>query len=90
MRNINLIDSLYPSYIPNESNPIEYLGLSLKDMADADIILMPLDYIKSKGCKCELYVAKTYLKTIKSYVHTDDSTFFFDDFIQCYETVKEV
>ena len=79
---IELIDSLSPDYNPGESNPVEFLGKSIYLMKDADIVLMPMDYFKSKGCKCELYVAQQYNKTVKTYFHCDESTYFFDDFIE--------
>ena len=81
-QDIQLIDSLCKDYIPGESNRIYYLGKSIESMSKADIVLMPMDYVWSKGCRCEKSVAEIYGIPMKSYIHTDNNTYFLDGFIE--------
>lgn len=78
---IRLIDSLSTDYVPGESNRIYYLGKSIQALSEADIILMPMDYIWSKGCRCEKEIASIYGVPMKSYIHTNNTTYFIDGFI---------
>ena len=80
------IDSLIPSYKIGESNRIEFLGKSITSMKDADIVLVPIDYIKSKGCKCERYIAEIYELPIYTYIELPDCTYFVDGFIDMIDT----
>lgn len=83
---IIFIDSLNEDYVEGESNPIEFLGKSILTMKDADIALIPVDYKKSHGCKCEYTVAFEYGIPIRSYIYSKNGTWFFDDFLDCIET----
>lgn len=82
---IIFIDSLNEDYVEGESNPIEFLGKSIITMKDADIALIPVDYKKSHGCKCEYTVAFEYGIPIISYIYSKNGTWFFDDFLECIE-----
>lgn len=83
---IDIIDSIFNTYVPGESNPVEYLGKSIEKMKDADIVLIPLDYKKSRGCQVEALTAKIYDIPINSYIYSDDGCFFIQDFIETYDT----
>ena len=78
---ICLIESLNKDYVPEESNKILYLGKSIEELSKADIILIPMDYVFSKGCRCEKFIAEIYGIPMKSYIHTDNNTYFIDGFI---------
>lgn len=82
---IVFIDSLNEDYVEGESNPIEFLGKSIITMKDADIALIPVDYKKSHGCKCEYTVAVEYDIPIRSYIYSKNGTWFFDGFLECIE-----
>ena len=82
---INIIDSLFPGYVPGESNPIEYLGKSISKMKNADIVLMPVNYLSSKGCKVEKVTAEVYGIPMRSYFYTKDNTFILNYFIETIE-----
>lgn len=82
---IEIIDSLFSDYVPGESNPIEFLGRSIEKMKDADVVLIPIDYKKSKGCKIEKEVAQIYGLPINSYIYTDERCYFLNDFVDTYE-----
>lgn len=83
---IEIIESIFPEYVPGESNPIEFLGKSIEKMKDADVVLIPMDYKKSKGCKIEKEVAYIYGLPINSYIYTESQCFFLDDFIDTYDS----
>lgn len=74
-----LIESLIPTYVPGESNRIEYLGKSIEKMKDADVVLVPLDYKKSKGCFAEAMISKMYGLTIVTYLLDNRTNVFFLD-----------
>lgn len=81
---INVIDSLFPEYVPGESNPIEFLGKSIEKMKNADVVLIPVDYRKSKGCYIEEEVARIYGLPINSYLYTEDKSYFMDNFVEMF------
>lgn len=81
-----LIESLIPSYVPGESNKIEYLGKSIEKMKDADVVLIPLDYKKSKGCTIEAVTAKIYGLPIITYLldANGNNVYFLDGLIETF------
>ena len=85
---IEIIDSLFNTYVPGESNPVEYLGKSIEKMKDADIVLVPIDYKKSRGCQIETMVANIYEIPINSYILTNDGCYFIEGFMEYYENAK--
>ena len=81
-----LIESLIPAYVTGESNKIEYLGKSIEKMKDADVVLIPLDYRKSKGCTIEAMTAKIYGLPIVTYLldSNSNSVYFLDGLVETF------
>lgn len=81
-----LIKSLISTYVPGESNRIEYLGKSIEKMKDADVVLVPLDHRKSKGCTIEALTAKIYGLPIVTYLldANSNSVYFLDGFVETF------
>lgn len=85
----DLVDSLCKDYIPENKtyqNRIEFLGKSITKMSEADIVLIPLDYRKSKGCTIEALTAKIYGLPIVTYLigDTDSNVYFLDGLIETF------
>lgn len=74
---IEIINSLLGEYIPQKSNPILFLGYSISKMSDADLVLIPIDYMASHGCKIEYFVAKEYGIPIYTYFKSVDGKYNF-------------
>lgn len=86
---INIIESLFKDYDPEECNPIEYLGKSISAMKDADVVLIPLiESASSKGCACEFAVAKEYGIPIKVYATNGLGDVFFIDWRDTHRYVQ--
>lgn len=83
---LDLIESLFKNYVPGESNRIEFLGKSITKMCDADVVLIPLDYRKSKGCTIEALTAKIYGLSIVTYLigDTDNNVYFLDGLVETF------
>ena len=92
LRNKNsydLVDSLSKDYNPENKtsqNRIEFLGKSITKMREADVVLIPLDYRKSKGCTVEALTAKIYGLPIVTYLigDTDSNVYFLDGLIETF------
>lgn len=85
----DLVDSLSKDYNPDNKtsqNRIELLGKSITKMSEADIVLIPLDYRKSKGCTIEALTAKIYEVPIVTYLigDTDSNAYFLDGLIETF------
>lgn len=85
----DLVDSLSKDYNPENKtsqNRIEFLGKSITKMADADIVLIPLDFRKSKGCTIEALTAKIYGLSIVTYLigDTDNNVYFLDGLLETF------
>lgn len=76
---LDLVESLFNNYVPGESNRIEFLGKSITKMCDADVVLIPLDYRKSKGCTIEALTAKIYGLPIVTYLNDNANHVYFLD-----------
>jgi len=76
---LDLVESLFENYAPGESNRIEFLGKSITKMGDADVVLIPLDYRKSKGCTIEALTAKIYGLSIVTYLNDNGNHVYFLD-----------
>lgn len=83
---LDLVESLFKNYVPGESNRIEFLGKSITKMCDADVVLIPLDYRKSKGCTIEALTAKIYGLSIVTYLigDTDNNVYFLDGLVETF------
>lgn len=83
---LDLVDSLSRNYVPGESNRIEFLGKSITKMCDADVVLVPLDYRKSKGCTIEALTAKIYGLSIVTYLigDSDNNVYFLDGLVETF------
>lgn len=83
---LDLIESLFKNYVPGESNRIEFLGKSITKMCDADVVLIPLDYRKSKGCTIEALTAKIYGLPIVTYLkeNNGDHVYFLDGLLETF------
>jgi len=83
---LDLVDSLSRNYVPGESNRIEFLGISITKMCDADVVLVPLDYRKSKGCTLEALTAKIYGLSIVTYLigDSDNNVYFLDGLVETF------
>lgn len=83
---LDLVDSLSKNYVPGESNRIEFLGKSITKMCDADVVLVPLDYRKSKGCTLEAFTAKIYGLSIVTYLigDSDNNVYFLDGLVETF------
>lgn len=83
---LDLVESLFKNYIPGESNRIEFLGKSITKMSDADVVLIPLDYRKSKGCTIEALTAKIYGLPIVTYLkeNNGDHVYFLDGLLETF------
>ena len=87
--NYDLIDSLCKEYNPEINtarNRIEFLGKSISKMCDADVVLIPLDHRKSKGCTIEAMTAKIYGLPIVTYLldANSNSVYFLDGLIETF------
>lgn len=85
----DLVDSLSKDYNPENKtsqNRIEFLGKSITKMCEADVVLIPLDYRKSKGCTVEALTAKIYGLPIVTYLigDTDSNVYFLDGLIETF------
>lgn len=85
----DLVDSLSKEYNPENKasqNRIEFLGKSITRMSDADVVLIPLDYRKSKGCTIEALTAKIYGLPIVTYLigDTDNNAYFLDGLVETF------
>lgn len=85
----DLVDSLSKDYNPDNKtsqNRIEFLGKSITKMCNADVVLIPLDYRKSKGCTIEALTAKIYGLSIVTYLigDTDNNVYFLDGLIETF------
>ena len=85
--NYDLVESLCKEYNPvnkTYQNRIEFLGKSISKMSEADIVLIPLDYRKSKGCTIEAITAKIYGLSIVTYLigDTDSNVYFLDGLVE--------
>lgn len=83
---LDLVESLFKNYVHGESNRIEFLGKSITKMCDADVVLIPLDYRKSKGCTIEALTAKIYGLSIVTYLigDTDNNVYFLDGLVETF------
>ena len=83
---LDLVKSLFKNYVPGESNRIEFLGKSITKMCEADIVLIPLDYRKNKGCTIEALTAKIYGLPIVTYLigDTGNNVYFLDGLIETF------
>lgn len=83
---LDLVESLFNNYVPGESNRIEFLGKSITKMCDADVVLIPLDYRKSKGCTIEALTAKIYGLSIVTYLigDNDNNVYFLDGLVETF------
>lgn len=83
---LDLVESLFNNYVPGESNRIEFLGRSITKMCDADVVLIPLDYRKSKGCTIEALTAKIYGLSIVTYLigDNDNNVYFLDGLVETF------
>lgn len=83
---LDLVESLFNNYVPGESNRIEFLGKSITKMCDADVVLIPLDYRKSKGCTIEALTAKIYGLSIVTYLigDNDSNVYFLDGLVETF------
>lgn len=77
VNNCHLIDSLNKEYEKGKTNPVEFLGKSISAMANADMVLIPIDAEKSHGCKIELAVAEEYNIPVFVYLATSSGKIFF-------------
>ena len=87
--NYDLVESLYKDYNPEINiarNRIEFLGKSISKMSDADVVLLPLDYRKSKGCTIEAVTAKIYDLPIVTYLldANSNSVYFLDGLVETF------
>jgi len=87
--NYDLVESLCKDYNPDINtarNRIEFLGKSISKMSDADVVLIPLDYRKSKGCTIEAVTAKIYGLPIVTYLLDSNSNnvYFLDGLIETF------
>lgn len=87
--NVDLIHSLCKDYNPEINttrNRIEFLGKSISKMCDADVVCIPLDYRKSKGCTIEALTAKIYGLSIVTYLldANSNSVYFLDGLIETF------
>lgn len=87
--NYDLVESLCKDYNPEINttrNRIEFLGKSISKMSDADVVLIPLDYRKSKGCTIEAVTAKIYGLPIVTYLLDSNSNnvYFLDGLIETF------
>ena len=85
----DLVDSLSKDYNPENKtsqNRIEFLGKSIAKMCNADVVLIPLDYRKSKGCTIEALTAKIYGLSIVTYLigDTDNNVYFLDGLLETF------
>jgi hypothetical protein len=83
------VESLCKEYNPvnkTYQNRIEFLGKSISKMSEADIVLIPLDYRKSKGCTIEAITAKIYGLSIVTYLigDTDSNVYFLDGLVETF------
>lgn len=83
---LDLVESLFNNYVPGESNRIEFLGKSITKMCGADVVLIPLDYRKSKGCTIEALTAKIYGLSIVTYLigDNDNNVYFLDGLVETF------
>lgn len=87
--NYDLVESLYKDYNPEintSRNRIEFLGKSISKMCDADVVLIPLDYRKSKGCTIEALTAKIYGLSIVTYLldANSNNVYFLDGLVETF------
>lgn len=85
----DLVDSLCKDYNPENKtsqNRIEFLGKSIAKMSEADVVFIPLDYRKSKGCTVEAVTAKIYGLPIVTYLigDTDSNVYFIDGLFETF------
>ena len=58
---LDVIDTYYKSFVSSAKNPrIDYLGDSIRQMADADFVFFDKRWNTANGCKVEMKVADTY------------------------------
>lgn len=87
--NYDLVESLCKDYNPEidtARNKIEFLGKSISKISDADVVLIPLDYRKSKGCTIEALTAKIYGLPIVTYLldANSNNVYFLDGLIETF------
>lgn len=85
----DLVESLSKDYKPDNKtsqNRIEFLGKSITKMCNADVVLIPLDYRKSKGCTIEALTAKIYGLSIVTYLvgDNDNNVYFLDGLVETF------
>lgn len=87
--NYDLVESLCKDFNPEikiSRIKIEFLGKSISKMSDADVVLIPLDYRKSKGCTIETLTAKIYGLPIVTYLldANSNNVYFLDGLVETF------
>lgn len=55
-----LIDTLHENLCPPDDNPLWYLGLSIQQLGEADVVIFSKDWRIANGCRAEHLICDMY------------------------------